>query len=70
MSILSFINKWLTGAKLIGALLALEVVLFAVIGIIIGLVILVGLLPKWVLGVAFAVVLFIFGPWAIHVEYV
>lgn len=65
MSVLSFINKWLTGAKLIGGLIALEVVICAIFGVIIGALILVSLLPKWVLGVAFAAVFIIFGPWAI-----
>lgn len=64
MSVLSFINKWLTGVEIIGKLLLLEVVICAIFGVIIGVFVLLNLIPEIVLMAAFGVLLVILGPWA------
>ena len=65
MTVRSFIQQWMKGFRILSGILIAEVVLFIVASAIAGILILITMLPKWVLGVILATVFIIFGPWAI-----
>lgn len=65
MSVTAFLKQWLSGARLIGHILLLEVFVCVIIGVIIGVFVLINLIPEIVLLAAIGVVSIVFGPWAV-----